>query len=82
MMRRSVGRSAYKRTLPNSVLTEGTAIGESYMMELSSEVGIVSCPTIHPWMEQIKRLFAPVFEALLQPRNFLLQLLFGTIPRL
>ena len=61
---------------------EGTAIGESYMMELSSEVGIVSCPTIHPWMEQIKGDFFSIFEAFLQPRNILLQLLFGTIPRI
>ena len=62
-MCRFVWRNAYKRMLPNSVLIEGAAIGESYLMELSSEVGIVSCPTIHPWMEQIKRLFPPVLEA-------------------
>ena len=43
-MRRFVWRSASKRTLPNSVLIEGTAIGESYVMELSSEVEIVSTP--------------------------------------
>ena len=30
-MRRFVWRSASKRALPNSVLIEGTAIGESYM---------------------------------------------------
>ena len=77
-----VWRSACKRTLPNSVLIKGSAIGESHMMELSSEVGIVSCSTIHPWMEQIKGDFFSIFEAFLQPRNIFLQLLFGTIPRL
>ena len=82
MMYHFVWRSAYKRTLPNSVLIEGTAIGESYLMELSSEVGIVSCPTIHPRMEQIKRLFPPVLEALMQPREFQHPQLFDTIPRL
>ena len=48
-------------------------------MELSSEVGIVSCPTIHPWMEQIKRIFPPVLEAFLQPCNFHHLQLSGTI---
>ena len=72
MMYHFVGRSACKRTLPNSVLIEGTAIGESYMMELSSEVGIVSCSVVQPWMEQIKRIFPPVLEAFLQPCDILL----------
>ena len=44
MMCHFVWRSVYKQTLPNSVLIEGTAIGESYVMELSSEVEIVSTP--------------------------------------
>ena len=66
-MRHFVGRSACKRTLPNSVLMEGTAIGESYMMELYSEMEIVSCFVVHPWMEQIKRNFFPVLAAFLQP---------------
>ena len=77
-----VWRSTSKRALPNSVLIEGTAIGESYMMELSSEVGIVSCFVVPPWMEQVKRDFLPILEVLLQPRDFLLQPLFGTTPRL
>ena len=63
MMYHFVWRSAYKRTLPNSVLIEGTAIGESYVMELSSEVEIVSWVVVHPWMEEIKRIFPPVLEA-------------------
>ena len=71
-MRRFVWRSASKRTLPNSVLIEGTAIGESHMMELSSEVEIVSCFVVPPWMEQVKRDFLPILEALLQPRDILL----------
>ena len=49
------------------------------MMELSSEVGIVSCFVVQPWMKQVKRDVLPIFEALLQPRDFLLQPLFGTI---
>ena len=53
-----VWRSAYKRTLPNSVLIEGSAIGESHMLELSSEMGIVSCSVVHPWMEQVKEIFS------------------------
>ena len=81
-MRRFVWRSACKRTLPNSVLIEGTAIGESYMMELYSEVGIVSCTEVPPWMEQVKRIFPPVLEAFLQPYYFLPLQLFGTIPLL
>ena len=67
-MRRFVWRSAYKRTLPNSVLIEGSAIGESHMMGLSSEVGIVSCFVVPPWMEQVKGDFFPVLAAFLQPR--------------
>ena len=58
MMRRFVWRSAYRRTLPNSVLIEGSAIGESHMLELSSEMGIVSCSVVHPWMEQVKEIFS------------------------
>ena len=77
-----VGRSAYKRTLLNSVLIEGSAIGESCMMEPYSEVEIVSCSIVHPWMEQIKRIFPPVLEAFLQPYYFLPLQLFGTIPLL
>ena len=80
MMSRFVWRSAYKRTLPNSVLTEGTAIGESYMMELSSEVGIVFCTEGHPWVVQVKGDFFSIFEAFLQPCYLQLLLLFGTIP--
>lgn len=57
--------------LPNSVLIEGSAIGESYMMELYSEVEIVSCSVVHPWMKQIKRNFFPVLAAFLLPRYFL-----------
>ena len=53
-----VWRSAYKQTLPNSVLIEGSAIGESHMLELSSEMGIVSCSVVHPWMEQVKEIFS------------------------
>ena len=53
-----VWRSACKRTIPNSVLIKGTAIGESYLMELSSEMGIVSCSVVHPWMEQVKEIFS------------------------
>ena len=34
MMYHFVWRSAYKQTLPNSILIEGTAIGESHVMEL------------------------------------------------
>ena len=60
-----VWRSASKRTLPNSVLMEGTAIGESYMMELYLEVGIVSCFVVPPWMEQVKGDFFPVLAAFL-----------------
>ena len=75
-------RSAYKRTLPNSVLTEGTAIGESYMMELYSEMEIISCSVVYPWMKSVKDDFFPVLAAFLQPRYFLLLLLFGTILRL
>ena len=82
MMRQVVWRSACKRTLPNSVLIEGTAIGESYLMELSSEVGIVSCSVVHPWMKSVKGAFFPVLAAFLLPRYFLLLLLSGTIPRL
>ena len=68
MMYHFVGRSACKRTLPNSILIEGTAIGKSYMMELSSEVEIVSCSVVQPWMKQvIKRDVLPILEALLQP---------------
>ena len=67
-MCRFVWRSASKRTLPNSVLIEGSAMGESYMMELYSEVEIVSCSVVHPWVEQVKDDFLPVFEAFLQPR--------------
>ena len=63
-----VWRSAYKRALPNSVLMEGTAIGESYMMELSSEVGIVSCSVVHPWMKQVKSDFFSGLVAILLPR--------------
>ena len=63
-----VWRSTSKRTLPNSVLIEGTAIGESYMMELSWEVGIVSCFVVYPWMKQVKGEFFPVLAAFLQPR--------------
>ena len=82
MMRQVVWRSACIRTLPNSVLIEGTAIGESYMMELSSEVGIVSCFVVPPWMKLVKGDFFPVLAAFLLPRYFLLLLLSGTIPRL
>ena len=60
-----------QRTLPNSVLIEGTAIGESYMMELSSEVEIVSCFVVYPWMKQVKGEFFPVLAAFLLPRYFL-----------
>ena len=72
MMRQVVWRSACIRTLPNSVLMEGTAIGESYQMELSSEVEIVSCSVVQPWMKQVKRDVLPILEALLQPRDILL----------
>ena len=51
---------------------EGAAIGESYVMELSSEVEIVSCSVVQPWMKQVKRDVLPILEALLQPRDFLL----------
>ena len=71
-MRQVVWRSACIRTLPNSVLMEGTAIGESYQMELSSEVEIVSCSVVQPWMKQVKRDVLPILEALLQPRDILL----------
>ena len=64
-MCRFVWRSASKQTLPNSVLIEGSAIGESYMMELSSEVGIVSYFVVPPWMEQVKGDFFPVLAAFL-----------------
>ena len=67
MMYHFVWRSVYKQTLPNSVLIEGSAIGESYMMELSWEMEIVSCFVVQPWMEQIKRIFPPVLAAFLQP---------------
>ena len=81
-MRRFVWRSAYKRALPNSVLMEGTAIEESYMMELYSEVEIVSCSVVYPWMKSVKGDFFPVLAAFLQPRYSLLLLLSGTIPLL
>ena len=77
-----VWRSVYKQTLPNSVPIEGPAIGESYMMELFWEVGIVSCSIVHPWMEPVKGDFFSIFEAFLQPYYFLPLLLFGTIPLL
>ena len=67
-MRQVVWRSACIRTLPNSVLIEGTAIGESYMMELSSEVEIVSCSVVQPWMKQVKSDFFSGLVAILQPR--------------
>ena len=67
-MRRFVWRSASKRTLPNSVLIEGTAIGESYQMELSSEVEIVSCSVVQPWVKLVKSDSFPVLAAVLQPR--------------
>ena len=53
-----VGRSACKRTLPNSVLMEGSAIGESYMMELYSEMEIVSCSVVHPWWSKLRVIFS------------------------
>ena len=68
MMYHFVWRSVYKQTLPNSVLIEGSAIGESYMMELSWEVGIVSCFVVYPWMKQVKGEFFPVLAPFLQPR--------------
>ena len=46
-----VWRSAYKQTLPNSSSFDKDAIGESYMMELSWEVGIVSYTEVHAWVE-------------------------------
>ena len=64
-MRQVVWRSAYKRTLPNSVLIEGTAIGESCMMELYSEVEIASCSIVYPWMKSVKGDFFPVLAAFL-----------------
>lgn len=65
MMCQVVWRSASKRTLPNSVLIEGTTIGESYMMELYSEVEIVSCFVVQPWMKLVKGDFFPVLAAFL-----------------
>lgn len=65
MMYHFVWRSVYKQTLPNSVLIEGSAIGESHMLELSSEMGIVSCFVVPPWMEQVKGDFFPVLAAFL-----------------
>ena len=50
---------------------EGIAIGESYLMELSWEVGIVSCSVVYPWMKSVKDDFFPVLAAFLQPRYFL-----------
>ena len=38
------------------------------MMELYSEVGIVSCFVVYPWIKQVKSDFFPVFAAFLQPR--------------
>ena len=67
-MRQVVWQSTSKRTLPNSVLTEGTAIGESYMMELYSEMEIVSCSVVQPWMKLVKGDSFPVLAAFLQPR--------------
>ena len=52
------------------------------MLELSSEMGIVSCSVVHPWMKLVKGDFFPVLAAFLLPRYFLLLLLSGTIPRL
>ena len=77
-----VWRSACIRTLPNSVPIEGSAIGESYMMELYSKVEIVSRSVVYPWMKSVKSAFFPVLAAFLLPRYFLLLLLSGTIPRL
>ena len=68
MMCRFVWQSTCKRTLPNSVLIEETAIGEPCMMELYSEVEIVSCFVVYPWMKQVKGEFFPVLAAFLQPR--------------
>ena len=45
-------------------------------MELYSEVGIVSCFVVQPWMKLVKGDSFPGLVAFLLPRDFLLLLLF------